>query len=398
VLGGSSVATVQLAHALADWPGGDERRPPLEFALHGRNEAKLTAVTTCFARVAEHRARVWSSLDLERVLAGADVVLVQVRVGGLAARSFDESFPWLAGLPGEETLGPGGFANALRTVQALEQTWPHLRRVCPEAIVVILTNPAGIVRQAAARHGLRAVEVCDSPITFVDSVAARLGRRAADVGRRYCGMNHVGWYTPEGASELEALASDQALGTDVVLAHRAVPLGYLRYYLDQDRIFDAQQGRPTRAEQLMEIEAAALRRLAAGETPDAYERPAPWYRLGIVPTLDGLANGSETLMILGCANTGRIATLPNEATIEGPTRLPGRGRIEPLEVVPLPAIPSALLYRHATYEQLAIEAAAWPDRTRILAALLANPMVATARQAEALTEVLLQPSDGPKPA
>ena len=389
VLGGSSVATVQLAQALVDWPGGGDRRPPLEVVLHGRNAPKLAAVAARFAGVAGSFARTSSSLMLEQAVNGADVILVQVRVGGLAARSFDESFPLRAGLPGEETLGPGGFANALRTLRELDQTWRTLRRVCPEALVLILTNPAGIVRMSAAMHGLHAIEVCDSPVAFVDTIAARLGLPSAQVARRYVGMNHVGWYVPGTSAELETLASDQAVSADVVRAHGAVPLGYVRYYVNQDVIHDAQVGRPTRAQQLMKLEATAVGRLNAGETPDASARPAPWYSLGVVPALDGFVNGSEMPMLLGSANKGRIAALPDEVTVEGLVRFSARGEIEPQDVVELPPLPLGILYRHAIYEQMAITAAESPDRTSVLAALLANPMVATARQAEVLTDVLL---------
>ena len=266
VLGGSSIATVQLAEAITGWPGGSARRPPLEFALHGRSETKLTAVAAGFARAAAGAARTSATVRLAEALDGADVVLVQVRAGGLPARSFDESFPWRAGLPGEETLGPGGLANALRTVQALRGTWPMLGRICPGALVIVLTNPAGIVARAAAAQGLRAVAVCDSPVAFVETTAARLGADPATVAARYVGMNHVGWYVPAGAAELETLCSGQAVAADVVRAHQAVPLGYVRYYTDPDRMYAGQQDRPTRAQQLMDVEAAALSALAAVST------------------------------------------------------------------------------------------------------------------------------------
>ena len=50
------------------------------------------------------------------------------------------SFPQAFGLPGEETIGPGGFANALRTVPALAQTWADVAELAPDALVINLTN------------------------------------------------------------------------------------------------------------------------------------------------------------------------------------------------------------------------------------------------------------------
>jgi len=394
VLGGSSVASVQLAAMLADWPGGAERRPPVQFALHGRDPDKLALVARGFADAAAGSAAVTATLDLAEVLDGADVVLVQVRIGGMAARSFDESFPWAAALPGEETMGPGGFANALRTLPALEPIWEAITHRCPKATVLILSNPAGIVRQAAARHGLTALEVCDSPIVFTQQLAARLGRPVSEVAARYVGMNHVGWYVPRDDAELSSLAEDQAVSPEVVRAHGAVPLAYVRYYVNQDRLYTGQQGKPTRAEQLTEIEHEAIDRLASGQLPDSTARPAPWYRLGVIPALDGLANGSTTPMIAGVANAGRVPGLPDEATVEGLVSFSDEGRVQVDPLVDLPPLPASLLARHATYEQLALDAAADPDPIRIERALLANPMVATADQAHALTELLSASTSG----
>ncbi len=124
VLGGSAPATVQLVDALADWPAEPGCRRPAAFdlVLYGRSQERLDAV----ARAAALRAgalgltvTVTAQTDRAAALAGADIVLNQIRPGGLEQRSADESFPRQFGIPGEETLGPGGFACAVRAVPAL---------------------------------------------------------------------------------------------------------------------------------------------------------------------------------------------------------------------------------------------------------------------------------------
>ena len=148
--------------------------------LHGRSQERLAAVTNA----ARLRARalgvcrvssVTAQADLAAALTGADVVLNQIRAGGLEQRSADESFPHAFGLPGEETLGPGGFASAIRTVAALRPVWAAVARRCPGALLINLTNPAGIVTQAARQEfGLDVVAVCDSPLALLATAAARL--------------------------------------------------------------------------------------------------------------------------------------------------------------------------------------------------------------------------------
>jgi hypothetical protein len=93
---------------------------------------------------------------------------------GLQARSVDESYPREFGIPGEETIGPGGLACADRTIGALRPFWAQVARRARAALVINLTNLADIVQRAARTEvGLRIVTVCDSPLGLLDSVACR---------------------------------------------------------------------------------------------------------------------------------------------------------------------------------------------------------------------------------
>jgi len=326
--------------------------------------------------------------DLTAALRGADVVLVQVRIGGLSARAFDESFPWAVDLPGEETLGPGGFSNALRTLAALGPVWRAVAATCPLALVIVLTNPAGIVRRAAAEAGLTVVEVCDSPLTHLAALADRLARPVDALIGGYVGMNHVGWWVPDRTGDLDTVADVGGVDVDVVAAYGASPLPYLRYYAHPERLLDAQRNRPTRAEALMALEQAALRRLAAAGSPDPTARPAPWYSLGVLPVLRAWVGGQDTRTVLGTANGTRIAGLHAAATVEGPTWVRER-EITPEPLAPLPAVPESLLRRHATYEDLAQRAAAELSRVSLLRALLVNPMVPSADRARRLVQAMI---------
>jgi 6-phospho-beta-glucosidase len=213
VLGGSAPATVQLIDALANRPRDSPHRRPagLDLVLYGRSHERLAAV----AGAAQLRSdqfglalTVSAVTDRTAALAGADIVLNQIRPGGLEQRSADESFPHQFGIPGEETLGPGGFASAIRSVAALRPVWADVATCCPGALLINLTNPAGIVTQAARLvFGLNVISVCDSPLGLLAAAAARLGcADPASLRSRYAGMNHVGWYVPGSSDELGRLA------------------------------------------------------------------------------------------------------------------------------------------------------------------------------------------------
>ena len=392
VLGGSASSTPELADALAAWPGGLDRRPEMDVVLAGRSRDKLELVGQEFrerAGGAGPRLAVSVTTTRRDALAGADVVLNQVRVGGLDARAFDETFPWGFGLPGEETMGPGGFANALRTVPALAAAWDDIAEVASEALVVNLTNPAGIVQAnvTAGWPSLHVVSICDAPEAFALSIAKRLDRPVERVLRRYVGMNHCGFYIPESHDELAELAA-LVVGMDpsVVEVFEALPTPYVRYYVEPSRQLTIQREKTPRARELKEIDAALLAAYAAGPAAERRRRGAVWYALSVVPLIDGWLHGSDLSIVVSVRNDAQLPEAPAAATIEVAHRLTP-GRLEPLPVPPRPALVQLMMARHGMYETLAGEAVRTDARPEVrLRALLANPMVGSFDQAAALVK------------
>jgi 6-phospho-beta-glucosidase len=394
VLGGSATSTPELLEALDGWPIDIDRRPELTVILVGRSTERLELVArACRTRVSGKGRPlvVETDTDQRRALTGADVVLSQVRIGGLAARSFDESFAWEFGLPGEETMGPGGFANAMRTIPAVRTAWADIAAVAPDAFVVCLTNPSGMVLQAARREfPICIVEVCDGPITFLEGIAARLDRSAAQVRRRYVGMNHFGWYVPETADELETIV-DLAPGVDTGMVHLfgALPLPYVRYQVHPDRMLAAQRGKATRAQALLELQGRMLdvyRTLESGS--DMPRRGAVWYAKSVVPLIDAWLNGSPETLLVGVPGRGLVPGLAPEVVVEIPHVAPRPGVPDPLVPVGLPPLAAALLARQGAYEALAVDAALSGDHERRLRALVASPMVGSYDQAVGLLEAI----------
>ena len=393
VLGGSAASTPELFEAIERWPGGVERRPALTVVLGGRSAEKLELVArACRTRLSGtgRTVVVETATERRRALDGADVVVNQVRIGGLEARDFDESFPWLFDLPGEETMGPGGCANALRTISALRETWRDASEIAPDALIVNLTNPAGVVRQAAVREfPLRIIEVCDGPVTFLEAIGARLRLPVSAVAQRYVGMNHLGWYVPDAQADLDAIM-DLASGMDpgIVPAFQALPTPYVGYYVHPDRLLEAQRSRPTRARTLLEMQARMLSAYELLDAGDMPRRGAIWYAKVVVPVVDAWVNGTDELLVLGVANGELLPEVPPEATVEVPHRASRPGTLEALAPVARPGLVAAYLTRHGSYETLAVDAGLGGDRAARLRALLANPMVASYDQAAGLLDAI----------
>lgn len=401
ILGGSASATPELAEALVEWPGGHDRRPELEIVLHGRSAERLEVVAGEMRRrltgADGPAVTVRTETDLRTALEGAEVVLDAVRIGGLAARVFDETYPQRHGCPGEETMGPGGLANALRTVPVVRSFWATAMEVAPSALRINLTNPSGIVVAALERDdGGPLFSVCDSPVVFCDRIAERLGQPVSEVRSRYQGMNHLGWWLPRDEAELEATV-DLATGqeSDAVRVQGAIGAPYVRYYVHPGRILEQQRSAgESRAQQLQRLEAELLDGYAHGAT-GLPRRGAVWYGKAVLPLVDAWVNGSDEVLILGLRNDGRISGLPDDVVTEGPVRIPRPGVLEPISAPPLPPLPGAMLAEHAAYEALAVAATA-PQATRDdrVRAMFANPMVSSYDMAAALVDDIASGSPG----
>ena len=144
-----------------------------EVALYDVDPARLHTITSVIEGLGEQltssgRAvslpRLNATSDLREALAGADFVFSAVRVGGAEARTVDERVALSLGLLGQETIGPGGLAYALRTLPVVLDIAHVIAEVAPRAWVINFTNPAGIVTEAMRTVlGDRVVGICDTP-------------------------------------------------------------------------------------------------------------------------------------------------------------------------------------------------------------------------------------------
>src|SRR5205814_3330164 len=124
----------------------------------------------------QHGGTITTTAEIDDGLDGAGAVLLQLRVGGQAARNRDETWPLECGCVGQETTGAGGLAKALRTVPVVLDIAERARqRAAADAWIIDFTNPVGIVTRALLDAGHRAVGLCNVAIGFQRSFARWLG-------------------------------------------------------------------------------------------------------------------------------------------------------------------------------------------------------------------------------
>src|SRR5918992_5352837 len=174
VIGGGSTYTPELIEGLA---ARADRLPIDELVLQDVNPARLEIVGGLARRMLERlawRGRLDLTEDPQQAIDGASFVLIQLRIGGPAARLIDENPPPRFGTIGQETTGAGGFAKALRTLPVvLDLAELTARRGAPGAWIVDFTNPVGIVTQALLDEGHRAIGLCNVAIGLQRRMAVR---------------------------------------------------------------------------------------------------------------------------------------------------------------------------------------------------------------------------------
>ncbi|MFD6974486.1 6-phospho-beta-glucosidase [Streptomyces sp. NPDC059979] len=410
VVGGGSTYTPELIDGFARLR---DTLPVSELVLIDPATERLELIgglaRRIFARQG-HPGRVTTTADLDAGVEGADAVLIQLRVGGQAARLRDETWPLECGCVGQETTGAGGLAKALRTVPVVLDIAERVRRASPDAWIIDFTNPVGIVTRALLQAGHKAVGLCNVAIGFQRKFAALLELAPADVHLDHVGLNHLTWEFgvrrggPDGEDLLarlladhgEAVAADLHLPRAVLDRLGVVPSYYLRYFYAHDEVVRELGTKPSRA-----AEVAAMERelLALYGDPALDEKPALLAKRGgafyseaaVDLAASLLGDGGPAVQVVNTRNDGTLPFLPDDAVIEVQARVRGTNGSGPRPLpVPRPAPLFAGLLSHVTaYEDLALDAALRGGRDRVFKALLAHPLVGQFDLAEGLTDRLL---------
>src|SRR5436305_6323423 len=194
VIGGGSTYTPGLVAGVAREP---ERLNLGELVLHDIDPERREVVGGLAGRMlaaAGYDRELVVTDELERGLDGASFVLIQLRVGGQAARLTDETIPLACGCIGQETTGAGGLGKALRTLPVVLEIAERVRELAADdAWIVDFTNPVGIVVRGLLDEGHRAVGLCNVAIGFQRSLAGMLGVEPDRVLVDQVGLNHLTW-------------------------------------------------------------------------------------------------------------------------------------------------------------------------------------------------------------
>ena len=380
-------------------------------------EKKLTTIGDLAQRMVNKAGlpiTIKTTLNRQEALKDADFVTTQFRIGGLAARIRDERIPLKYDCIGQETTGPGGFTNALRTIPVILSLCKDMEELCPKAWLINFSNPSGIVTETILNHSsIKAIGLCNGPFGMQSDIAEKYNCSIEDVYCDFVGLNHLLWAQKiyvKGIDKTREVVADASqseeimqnipdinIGTEFFQALGMLPIGYLKYYY-------------LTKEMLAECQYEALHQGVRGEVVGAVEndlfelykdpklqikppqlslRGGAHYSDAACNLISSIYNDKKDIQVVNVKNNGANLDLPETAVIERNCIISKDGA-KPLALGHMPLKIRGLVQLVKAYEQLTIQAGVYGDKEAALQALALHPLVPSANIAKAMLEELIQ--------
>lgn len=354
--------------------------------------------------------RVMGTTDQREAVAGADYVLTTFRQGGFEARHHDERVPLEFGVLGQETIGPGGFFFAMRTLPVIRRLVADMQELAPGAVLVNYTNPTQIVAEAVTHFsGVPAISICDQSSDDQRSILRILGLQPERVEFESIGLNHATWSTRfvvdgEDGVELMNRRCDEVLARPDVTnrtkrqflltrEYGRVPNSYLPYYYFREAAVTEARAQPKTRAQVILAEVPGyyqhFREQLAADVPKVTGgRGGSVFGDMAVEVLAGLVLQDRRIATLNVPNRTAMPDFAPDRVVEVPARLERAGAT-PLVQERLPSEMMGLLHMLAEYQWLAADAIWNGDRRALTRALAANPLVVSFELADRLLDAII---------
>lgn len=364
--------------------------------------------------------KVTLTLNRKEALKDADFVTTQFRVGLLNARVKDERIPLSHGIMGQETNGAGGIFKAFRTIPVILDIIEDMKVQCPDAWLINFTNPAGMVTEAAIKHGgwEKTLGLCNVPIGHCSSAADKLGIPEKELFFKFAGINHFHWHRvwdnsgKERTDELIDILYGQTQNEEdnhLKNIHSAefhyeqiknlemLPCGYHRYYYIEDEMLEHSIEEFKKGETRAQVVKETEKRLF-----DLYKDPALDYKPEELSQRGGthysdaaceiiasIQNDKRTEMVVSTKNNGTITDLPYDSAVEVSGVVTGHG-FEPYNWGRFEnAGARGDLQSMKGMEEMAIKAAIHGDYGAALQAFTVNPLIPGGAVAKRLLDEML---------
>jgi len=415
IIGGGSFFTPLLLKGLAAFR--DEFRVE-QIALLDINQSNVERIAAycrkLFDDISLYPVDLIPTTDHQLAIEGSDFIIFTIRVGGLPARVQDEKIPLKYGILGDETIGPGGFANALRTIPVMVDYAREIDLWSPDAWVIPFTNPEGILTEALTRHSrVKAIGLCTAPFGLLSGIARHLGVSRSRIRLDYIGLTHLGWVNGielDGRNILPEVIhstiakkgySSPYYPADMLTHLKAIPAHWFFtivgrdyphwFYHHRDVVEKQRNASLTRAEELITMQqeiakqdflSIPIKELEEKRRHQVLDEP-------VLSLISAIQNDKDDIHILDIPSAGCAPGFEPEMVIEMPARV-NRSGAAPIAIKEIAPEVRGLMQMLKAYEQLAIEAAVTGSYDAALKALLTHPLVMAYDIAKPLLDDILE--------
>jgi len=374
-----------------------------EFRLVDIDTRRLELAHRFAEHLVEMSGKPWtvrSSVDRTELLAGSDVVINTIEVGGLGTVAFDYDIPMRYGVDQciGDTIGPGGLFKSLRTIPAWLEILRDIERLAPDALVFNHTNPMSMTVLAASRvSDLSVYGMCHSVPNTIETIAGYLEVDVERLTFESAGVNHLAWITELRLDGKDAYPLLRERGRrpevwekdpvrfELMYELGAFPTessGHVSEYLPYFRSQPENLKRFARAEYKGESGYYAhnwpiwrrendefLSRVLSGDENYDLERGGEYPSHIVEATITGVPKS----VYVNIPNDGFIENLTNGSVVEVEAIADAKG-IHPQPFGSLPPQLASLDRRHVEFHDLAVTALLEEDREAAVQALMIDPL------------------------
>jgi 6-phospho-beta-glucosidase len=188
ILGGGSPYTLQFFKQLSATPVFFS----CSFMLQGRDINKLNKIKIFLS----HRFKnleFEATTNLKEALLNANIVIHQIRYGGMQWRKTCEDICWKQKVLFDETLGLAPLLTLARYKTEITAVMEAIGKYASKALIINLTNPLSLICSLMNNASITAYGICELPILTLRKLANQFGVAETQVQWSYYGFNHRGF-------------------------------------------------------------------------------------------------------------------------------------------------------------------------------------------------------------
>ncbi|MEI6166369.1 MAG: hypothetical protein WCS52_04175 [bacterium] len=373
-----------------------------------------------------------ATTDLAKALRGTNYAIMTLTTGGYDAMEHDLKIPYKYGIyqPVGDTVGPGGISRSLRNIPVVVNIAKQMEKYCPEAWLLNITNPMSTLTRCVGRETkIRCIGLCHELYGTLAKLQKMLGCNdwRKDFDCVSVGVNHLPWiirlrYLGKDAFPvLQQALRDGKLPSDspapgtaldhtmmgsnqvkfaLFQAYKALPAAEDRHLVEFFPYFCTAKMRKgaamgvklTTMEERRNSHTPSWKKRVAGITSGEIKIEATVSRESASKVIAALDGQGEWKDVINIPNAGQVPGIARDVVIET-MGIISRDHAYGLPVGDVPPAILTQIERHATNQEMTVEAAITGDRSLVHQVMLNDPLcgsIGDFRQMEKMMNEMLE--------